>query len=194
MTKHPMRIAITVALAAAAAYAAASLPDDDSGGQRSADARYADTSARKPPVIMIVMDEFPGDALLGADGKIDAGRFPHFAELAQTGTWYRNASTVHDSTTKAIPAILDSKLPRNDTQPSCVSFRGSLLSRMAGMALVVESWTVEALRYQVPVCASSAKCGKRPASILPSAPRRASPGNSSITIMITGGFLAEVSA
>ncbi|MEK6228284.1 MAG: sulfatase-like hydrolase/transferase [Actinomycetota bacterium] len=121
MTKHPMRIAITVALAAAAAYAAASLPGDDSGGRRSAHAHYADTSARKPPVIMIVMDEFPGDALLGADGKIDAGRFPHFAELAQTGTWYRNASTVHDSTTKATPAILDSKLPRNDTQPSFTS-------------------------------------------------------------------------
>ena len=118
MTKHPMRIALTVVLAAAAAYGAASLPDDDSGGRRSADAQYAETSAKKPPVIMIVMDEFPVDALLGPDGEIDAGRFPHFAELAQTGTWYRNASTVHDSTTKAIPAILDGKLPRKGTRPS----------------------------------------------------------------------------
>ena len=118
MTKHPIQIALTVALAAAAAYAAASLPDDDSGGRRSADARYAETSARKPPVVMLVMDEFPVDALLRADGNIDAKRFPNFAELAQTGTWYRNASTVHDSTTKAIPAILDGKLPRAATRPT----------------------------------------------------------------------------
>jgi len=118
MTKYPMRIALTVVLAAAAAYGAASLPDDDSGGRRSADARYADISAKKPPVIMIVLDEIPVDALLGEDGNIDAGRFPNFAELARTGTWYRNASTVYDSTTKAMPAILDAKLPRNGTRPS----------------------------------------------------------------------------
>ncbi len=118
MTKHPLRIAITVALAAGAAYAAASLPDDDSGGRRSADARYAKVSAKKPPVVMIVMDEFPVDALLRADGNIDSGRFPNFAELAENGTWYPNASTVHDSTTKAIPAILDGKLPREGTRPS----------------------------------------------------------------------------
>ena len=85
MTKYPMRIALTVVLAAAAAYGAASLPDDDSGGRRSADARFADISAKKPPVIMIVMDEFPVDALLGPDGNIDAGRFPNFAELARNG-------------------------------------------------------------------------------------------------------------
>jgi len=118
MTKYPMRIALTVVLAAAAAYGAASLPDDDSGGRRSADAQFADTSAKKPPVIMIVMDEFPVDALLGEDGKIDPGRFPTFADLAGEGTWYRNASTVYDSTTKAIPAILDGKLPRTGTRPN----------------------------------------------------------------------------
>ena len=118
MTKYSTRIALTVFLAAAAAYGAASLPDDDAGGRRSADARYAESSATKPPVIMIVMDEFPVDVLLGPDGKIDAGRFPHFARLAREGTWYRNASTVYDSTTKAIPAILDGKLPRSAPRPN----------------------------------------------------------------------------
>jgi len=123
MIKHPMRIALTVALAAAAAYGAAALPDDDPGGPRSADARYADSayaknSERKPPVIMIVLDEFPVDALLGPDGTIDRGRYPSFAELARTGTWYRNASTVYDSTTKAVPAILDGKAPEKGTRPN----------------------------------------------------------------------------
>jgi Sulfatase len=66
----------------------------------------------KPPVVMIVMDEFPVDALLGPDGDIDPVRFPNFAALAATGTWFRNASTVYDSTTRAIPAVFDGKLPR----------------------------------------------------------------------------------
>ena len=32
--------------------------------------------------------------LLGPDGKIDAARYPHFAELAGGSTWYRNATGV----------------------------------------------------------------------------------------------------
>ena len=61
---------------------------------------------------MIVMDEFPVDIMLGADGRIDAVRYPNFAALAATGTWFKNAHTVYDSTTKAIPAVLTGKLPK----------------------------------------------------------------------------------
>ena len=66
----------------------------------------------KPPVVMLVLDEFPADALLGPDGRIDAGRYPNFARLARTGTWFPNAHTVYDATTKAIPAILDGRTPK----------------------------------------------------------------------------------
>src|SRR5918998_659205 len=31
---------------------------------------------------------------------------------AAAGTWFRNAHSVYDSTTRAIPAVLDGKLPR----------------------------------------------------------------------------------
>jgi hypothetical protein len=58
------------------------------------------------------------DIMLGADGKIDPVRYPNFAALAATGTWFRNASTVYDSTTKAIPAIFDAKLPRRNGEAS----------------------------------------------------------------------------
>jgi hypothetical protein len=61
---------------------------------------------------MIVLDEFTSDTLLGPDGRIDAARYPTFARLARTGTWFPNAHSVFDSTTKAIPAVLDGKLPR----------------------------------------------------------------------------------
>ena len=67
--------------------------------------------ARRPPVVMLVLDEFPADHLLGPNGRIDAGRYPGFAALAGTGTWFPNAHTVYDSTTKAVPAILDGQLP-----------------------------------------------------------------------------------
>ena len=66
---------------------------------------------RRPVAVMIVMDEFPIDAMLGPDGRIDATRYPNFASLAATGTWFRNATTVYDSTTRAIPEVLDGKLP-----------------------------------------------------------------------------------
>ena len=43
---------------------------------------------------MLVLDELPLVSLLGADGQIDAARYPHFAELAGGSTWYRNATGV----------------------------------------------------------------------------------------------------
>jgi Sulfatase len=72
----------------------------------------------RPNVVLVVFDEFGGDILLGPDGKIDAGRYPNFAALAQDGTWFRNAQTRYDSTTKAVPLILDGKAPRPKTAPT----------------------------------------------------------------------------
>jgi len=80
-----------------------------------------DASAEKPRhpnVLLIVFDEFGGDNLLGPNRKIDAGRFPHFAALARDGTWFRNAHTSYDSTTKAVPLILDGIAPRPGTSPT----------------------------------------------------------------------------
>jgi Sulfatase len=72
----------------------------------------------RPHVVLIVFDEFDGDILLGPNGKIDAGRYPHFAALARDGTWFRNAHTSYDSTTKAVPLILDGIAPRKRTAPT----------------------------------------------------------------------------
>jgi hypothetical protein len=79
-----------------------------------------DAAARKPSrphAVLIVLDEFPGDILLGPDGRIDAGRYPNFAALAGDSTWFRNAYTAYDSTTKAVPLILDGIAPRKGTAP-----------------------------------------------------------------------------
>jgi sulfatase-like protein len=79
-----------------------------------------DATAKKPKhphVVLIIFDEFGGDILLGPDRRIDAGRYPHFAALARDGTWFRNAQTRYDETTKAVPLILDGIAPRKGTLP-----------------------------------------------------------------------------
>ena len=98
------RLAVGFLLAAAASVAGAGL---------SAPARGASPPAPppRPPVVMIVFDEFPSDSLLGPDGRIDAARFPNFAQLARESTWYPNATTVADWTWLALPAILTGRMP-----------------------------------------------------------------------------------
>lgn len=81
---------------------------------------HGDAAAQKPSqphVVLVVFDEFPGDTLLGPDGRIDAGRFPNFAALAGDSTWFHNVHTAYDSTTKAVPLILDGIRPHRGTSP-----------------------------------------------------------------------------
>jgi Sulfatase len=66
---------------------------------------------RKPPVVMIIFDELPGDALLGQGARIDAVRYPNFAALARHAYWFRNAFSAYDSTPKAVPLIMDGMRP-----------------------------------------------------------------------------------
>jgi Sulfatase len=73
---------------------------------------------KKPAVILLVFDEWPLDALLTAGGHVDAGRYPNIAAFAKTATWYPNATTVYDSTTKAVPEVLDGRNPRAHTLPT----------------------------------------------------------------------------
>ena len=87
----------------------------DGGGSDAKTQGQALTAAARPtppPVVLLTLDELPVDSLLGTDGRIDAVRYPNLAALARISTWYPNATTVYDSTSKAVPAILDSKLPR----------------------------------------------------------------------------------
>jgi hypothetical protein len=98
----------------------------------------------KPPVIVLILDEFPADSLLGPDGRIDADRFPNFAALAATSTWFPNATTVYDSTFKAVPGIMDARLPRKGEAPDLRSHRRTiydLFGRRGYRIVAVESGT-----------------------------------------------------
>jgi hypothetical protein len=69
-------------------------------------------AALKPlTVVFVIFDELPLVSLLNAEARINAARFPNFAALAETATWYRNATTVAASTVYAVPSMLAGRYP-----------------------------------------------------------------------------------
>ncbi len=71
----------------------------------------------KPHAVLLIMDELPSDSLLDRRGRIDGVRYPNFAALAADSTWFRNGYSIYDSTTKAVPLILDGIWPRPGSSP-----------------------------------------------------------------------------
>jgi hypothetical protein len=104
--------------------AMALLPADSDDNARGA--YHVPKVRSRPLVVMLVLDEFPVDDMVLPNGQIDAARYPNFARLSHEATWFRNAASVYDSTFKAVPAILDSKLPRPLTSPDARSHRHSI--------------------------------------------------------------------
>ncbi len=93
-------------------------------------AAVAAPAPSRPPVILVVFDEFPTDSLVGANGRIDAVRYPGFAQLAGTSTWFRNHHAVADTTFTSIPSILTSTRPARHQRfkRSYKDFRHSLFT------------------------------------------------------------------
>jgi hypothetical protein len=89
--------------------------------------------ARAPvPVVFVVFDELSVTSLMDASGSIDAVRYPNFAALARQATWYRNATTVSDSTVVSLPAILTGSYPRGPSLPSASDHPRNLFTWLAG--------------------------------------------------------------
>ena len=105
-------------------------------------AAVTDVSARTP-VVMIVFDEFPEFSLMNRSKKIDADRFPNFARLARNATWFRNATTVSHSTTKAVPAIMTGIRPQPNKLPIFADHPDNIFTLLGGSYRmnVVESQT-----------------------------------------------------
>jgi hypothetical protein len=86
----------------------------------------------RAPVVLVVLDELPSNSLLDARGRIDRVRFPSFAALARGADRYVNATTVHESTTSAVPAILTGRYPRRGTAPVAAQYPESLFTLLGG--------------------------------------------------------------
>jgi hypothetical protein len=93
----------------------------------------ARASASHPPVVMLMLDEFPTVSLLGPDGKIDAKRYPNFAALAGGSTWYRNATGVSGWTPYAMPAMLSGRYPQREVAPHYAAYPDNLFTLLGGL-------------------------------------------------------------
>ncbi len=61
---------------------------------------------RTPPVVFVIFDELDTFSLLDRSGAIDRERFPNFAALADSATWFPNAVSADPFTPVALPSIL----------------------------------------------------------------------------------------
>ena len=85
-----------------------------------------------PPVVMIVFDEWPLSTIVDADGEIDEALYPNLARLAGDSTWYRNTTTVTNSTLFAVPSILTGQMPADDLSADARSHPESLFTLLGG--------------------------------------------------------------
>ncbi|HEY8338493.1 MAG TPA: hypothetical protein VIK95_01425, partial [Egibacteraceae bacterium] len=83
------------------------------------------------PVVVVVLDELPVTTLLDAAGRIDAGRFPGFARLAGTSTWFPNAATPYDHTHRILPAALTGQPWRRGRAPVAADYPRNLFTVLA---------------------------------------------------------------
>jgi hypothetical protein len=90
----------------------------DEGGGSTAAAKVASGAAPTTPVVLLVFDELPTTSLMTADGNVDRRRYPNFARLADSSTWYQNATSVSDGTYVAVPAILTGLRPQAELPTS----------------------------------------------------------------------------
>ncbi len=85
-----------------------------------------------PPMIFIILDEFPLTSLLNEHHQIDAARYPNFAALARNATWFRNTTTVSSVTAQAVPAILTGNYPDTERLPHATDHPHNLFTLLAG--------------------------------------------------------------
>lgn len=79
-------------------------------------------------VVWIQLDEAPLFPLVGGDGKINERRFPGFAQLASVSTWYRDAVSVSQRTSVAVPSMLTGRSPDYSLQPVLSDYPRNILT------------------------------------------------------------------
>lgn len=98
------------------------------------------------PVVFVLFDELPAATLMEGPDRIDADRFPNFADFAGDAVWYRNATTVTDRTSGALPAILTGLQPEPGKLPIAAEHPQSLFT------LLADTHAVEAVEPVTDLC------------------------------------------
>lgn len=91
------------------------------------DVRVADVGA-SAPVVFVLFDELPVISIMDENGAIDAERYPNFARLAGSSTWFKNTTTFSASTTVAVPSMLTGKIPGKRKPPVFQNFPRNLFT------------------------------------------------------------------
>ncbi len=108
------------------------------------------TAQEDPPIVFVILDEFPTGSLMDAPGRIDESLYPNFAELARRATWYENATTVADQTERAIPAILTGQ--RQDTAEDGEGFPVARNNPESIFTLLGGSYDIDAIETVTQIC------------------------------------------
>jgi Sulfatase len=88
----------------------------------------AASTVQRPPVVLVLFDEFPLESLLDSSGHVDAKVYPNFAKLAGDSTWYRNATGVSGYTPWAVPAMLTGQYPAKVKAPITAEYPDNLFT------------------------------------------------------------------
>jgi hypothetical protein len=96
-------------------------------------------------VVVLVLDETSVAPLLGTDGEIDADRYPNFARLAASSTFYRNTTTTTPWTHLSVPALLSGRTPDFDDAPIASSYPQNLFTLLAPTRDLAVSETMTSL-------------------------------------------------
>lgn len=91
---------------------------------------------KETPVLFMLMDELPLFSLLDASGNINAERFPGFAELQKSATWYRNNLAASNFTHQAIPATLGSRVAGRHDAPVVGVYKHNIFTLLGGVTTI----------------------------------------------------------
>jgi Sulfatase len=111
------------------------------------------TPVSDPPIVFLILDEFPTGSLMDVPGRIDESLYPNFAELARRATWYENATTVADQTERAIPAILTGQ--RQDDADDGKGFPVARSNPESLFTLLGASYDIDAIETVTQICPRS---------------------------------------
>jgi hypothetical protein len=95
-----------------------------------------------PSVVFLAFDEWPLSSIVGSDGKIDATLYPNLATLAAGSTWYRNATSITNSTWHAIPQLVTGRYGKATGVPEASYHPENLFTFLGGTYRLRVSETV----------------------------------------------------
>jgi hypothetical protein len=102
----------------------------------------------RPPVVLIIFDEFSLFSLMDRSLRIDPVRYPNFAALSRDSTWYRNATTVVAHTSTAVPALLTGQLPTPGKKPVLADYPRNLFTFLGANGYRIRA--IETLTHMCP--------------------------------------------